>query len=510
MKLGTLLDGLGLTPDLRLEATDCAWADIEISDITTDPNLCNKSVIYLAAECETVDSTRLGVRLDGRQYIDQALSNGAAAVITSEGSVVGALSGLFFYHARALSLLGPICARLFASPRPAHVALVTGTNGKTSTVNFCRMLWSACHLPSCSVGNLGGVCSDGSLVWQRDPELSVPETVFLHKMLRQLARDGFDHVALEATSHALFDFRLHASGATIGAFTNLTRDHLDFHGTMDEYFRVKMILFREVLPRGSKVILNADAPFFDQALAICLDCQHDVITIGRKGKTIRLIEADMRSQGQVLKLDVMGKLFQVDFNLFGEFQISNALCALGVVIASGAAIDKAVSSLSLLAAVEGRLNLVATAPSGGKIIIDYAHTPDGLRAALEACRSFTEGRLIVLFGCDGDRDAGKRTLMGGMAASLADIVILTDAQPFNEDPAKVRREVKVACPDAIEIAGRAKAIEAGIGLLEAKDTFLVSGFGHENFQCIGDQTLPFSETAIINDTLKKLVLDLSK
>ncbi|MBX9688062.1 MAG: UDP-N-acetylmuramoyl-L-alanyl-D-glutamate--2,6-diaminopimelate ligase [Candidatus Obscuribacterales bacterium] len=504
MRLDFLLKDLPVEP-----VGNPAWAQMEISGISCDPNLCKSGYLYLAAESETVDSTRFGLRLDGRDYIKQALANGALAVLTSPEQTLPpeqSNSAVLLKIAEPLRLLGTLCARLHAEPRPEHLALVTGTNGKTSTVNFCRMLWTADGKPSCSIGNLGGVCSDGSLVWDRDPTLSVPETVTLHKILQDIAGRGFEHVAMEATSHALFDYRLHGLNATIGAFSNLTRDHLDFHGTMEEYFRVKMTLFNDVLAPGSFAVLNADSPWFEKAEAICRDRKHQVIAFGRAGKEIRLLNVKTDGDGQNLKLEIFGKVYETRLNLLGYFQVLNVLCSLGIVSASGLDAEKAVKYVETLSEVEGRLNLVSRAPSGGKIIVDFAHTPDGIRAALEACRSFTEGKLFIVFACDGERDPGGRAEMGEIASSMADQVIVSTGHWRAEDPAQIRKAVLAGVPSALEIADREKAIEHGIRALDKDDTLLIAGFGHEKFLTQGNVTRPYSDT----DTVLRIVAKLAK
>jgi UDP-N-acetylmuramoyl-L-alanyl-D-glutamate--2,6-diaminopimelate ligase len=474
-----------------------------IAGITTDPKLCRPGFLYVADEGETVDSTRYGMRLDGRHYILEALNNGALAVLTTPGTTLPAPLAIenpiaLITHDHPLSLLGPLCSRFFGAPRPRHIALVTGTNGKTSTVNFCRMLWSQANLPSCSIGNLGGVCSDGTLVWDRDPTLSVPETVTLHRILHNLAVSGFNYVALEATSHAFFDYRLNGVPATIGAFTNLTRDHIDFHQSMEEYFRFKMKLFEEVLAPGSWAVLNADATWFEPALAVCKARGHKIITYGFNGSEIRLLQCVTEAAGQKLVLEVFGKRYECRLNLLGLFQASNVLCSLAIVIASGLSADQAVGYIESLTEVEGRLNTVAVTHTGGRVVVDYAHSPDAIRAALEACRSFTEGKLIIVFGCDGQRDVVKRKEMGAVASTLADKVIVTDDQPLDEDPAEIRKEVLVGAPGADEFDDRARAIEAAIKELGKGDTVLIAGLGHENFRTIGTRREPYSdrETAL--------------
>ena len=507
MRLGYILDGIS-----GLSAIASAGESTEIAGITCDPNLCRPDFLYLAAESETVDSTRYGVRLDGRLYIDAAVQNGATVVLSTPGVTIPRdvrNKFLLLTHAQPLSILGKICAQFYGE-RPKQIALVTGTNGKTSTVNFARMLWSGTGRKSCSVGNLGGVCSDGTVLWDRDPTLSVPETVFMHDMLRKLARRGFNHVAMEATSHALFDYRLHGLSASIAAFTNLTRDHLDFHQTMEEYFRVKMLLFKEVLPRGSFAVLNADSPWFESANEICKDRKHEVLSFGKAGAAIKLMGRASNKHGQQLDLKILGERFESQLNLHGEFQTSNALCALGIVIASGVSAKEAVEQLGLLQGVEGRLNTVAFTPAGGRVIVDYAHTPDGIRAALEACRSITDGKLFVVFGCNGERDEGKRGEMGELAIKLADRVIVTDAHPRTEDPERIRRQILDAAEGAREVPNRVSAIDVAIRELGPHDTVLIAGLGHEKFRTVGTVRVPYSDTETVLMLLKELKRELGR
>ncbi len=501
MRLDYLLKDIeGLPPLSEAESANV------ITGISTDPNLCRPGFLYLAAESETVDSTRYGVRLDGRKYIANAAENGASTVITNSGAVIPRGTKkriLLLRHQEPLSILGKICSNFYCE-RPDQIALVTGTNGKTSTVNFARMMWAAVNWKSCSVGNLGGVCSDGSIVWPRDPTLSVPETVFMHEMLRTLKRRGINHIAMEATSHALFDFRLHGLPATVGAFSNLTRDHLDFHGTMEEYFRVKMLLFTEVLAQGSFAVINADGAWSEKAIEICKQRKHHLITYGQNGGAIKLLSIERNRDGQKLHLNVLGKDYEVQIGLHGYFQASNAICALGIVIATGVAPDKAVALLEKLTPVEGRLNVVAESPSGGKIVVDYAHSPDGIRAALEACRSFTAGKLLVVFGCNGERDSGKRLDMGIIASKLADQVIVTDAHPRSEDPDNIRAQIIEGAPRAYNIANRESAIDVAIRETVKGDTVLIAGLGHEKFRTIGNIRVPYSDTETVERIIREI------
>lgn len=484
---------------------------LDITGVTADPNLCKPGFLYLADESETVDSQRFGVRLDGREFIPLALSNGALAVVTTPGVSLPAdfidEAALITCEA-PLSVLGSVASRLFGEPRPKHVAIVTGTNGKTSIVNFCRMLWSAAGIGSCSIGNLGAVCSDGSVVWGRDPILSVPETVFLHKTFHELASRGINNIAMEATSHALFDYRLHGVDSKIGGFTNLTRDHLDFHKDMDEYFYVKMKLFTEVLAPGGFAVLNADdVDYFPRVVSLCKSHGHEIISFGWSDKAdVRLVSQKLLQHGQEIEIAVGSKKFKSSTKLFGDFQLSNILCSVGIMIASGMSAEQAVNLISILDEVEGRLNQVATTPTGGKVIVDYAHSPDAIRAALEACRTFTNGKLSIVFGANGGRDPGKRELMGEMASLHADQVIVTDGHPRTESADAIRKQVISGAPGAREIGNRPSAIEYGIKALGAGDTLLIAGMGHENFQVIGEARIPYSDKA----TAQRIVEELSK
>lgn len=479
-------------------------SSLDILDISTSPDLCAPGTLYLAAECETVDTSRYGTRMDGRLFIDKAIEAGACAVLTDSSIKRADCSVPVIYYENPLSIEGLLCSRLFSAPKPANLALVTGTNGKTSVVNFCRMLWHACGLQACSVGNLGGVLTDGSFVWRRDVALSVPETVFMHKMLNDLAAKGIQHVAMEATSHALFENRLDYCQGNIGAFTNLTRDHLDFHGTMEEYFRVKMTLFTEVLPRGSHAVINADSDHGYRVIEICRESGHEVLSFGRSGEFVKLLSNRKEGDGQILDLQVAGSSYSVLFKLFGEFQINNALCALAIAIASGVPVEDAVEALSSIDEVEGRLNTIASTEGGGRVVVDYAHTPDGLRAALTACKVFTRGQVIVVFGCNGDRDVGKRPEMGAIAVELADRVFVTDGHPRSEEPDKIRRDIMDGAPGAFEIAGREQAIEAAVKSMQPGDTLLIAGFGHQKFQYVRGEKRPFSEADIVNRALIKV------
>ncbi|MBN8660352.1 MAG: UDP-N-acetylmuramoyl-L-alanyl-D-glutamate--2,6-diaminopimelate ligase [Candidatus Obscuribacter phosphatis] len=489
--------------------------------VTADPKLCKDGFIYVADVSETVDSERYGLRLDGRDYIGLAVENGASLVLTTS-EVPEHLEDSFQHLDKHLGsrvkllrcreplrYLGPLAQRIYCNNPPAYIALVTGTNGKTSTVNFARQLWHLCGLSSCSIGNLGAVVESGSvdtLLWERDPVLSVPETVTLHKIFARLAEMQVQHVAMEATSHALFDHRLDGVKASHGVFTNLTHDHLDFHGDMNEYFRVKMTLFDSVLAPGAIAVLNADADWFDPAAAICRRRGHEIVDFGRKGKALTLLERESTAAGETLQLrlgsNIGSKTVKVPVKLRGLFQIENILAALSVVLTSGVDVDEAVGNLAALSSVEGRLELVAETDAGAQVLVDYAHTPDGLARSLQACRGFTAGRLILVFGCNGDRDAGKRPEMGRIAVDLADSVIVTDGHPRSEDPEAIRGQILEGAKGAIAVAPRTEAIRLALEEAVAGDTVLIAGFGHENFQVLKDKRVPYSDKATVQTILE--------
>lgn len=519
-----------LTQTYRHDLDEADLSDLGgYAGVTADPKLCRDGFIYVADVSETVDSERYGLRLDGRDFIGLAVDNGAKVVLTTT-DIPAHLADIFddlfgagvqepdasvklLRCSEPLRYLGPLAQKIYCNRPPEYIALVTGTNGKTSTVNFARQLWHLCGLSSCSIGNLGAVVESGSgstLLWDRDPVLSVPETVTLHKIFARLSEMHVQHVAMEATSHALFDHRLDGVKASHGVFTNLTRDHLDFHGDMHEYFRVKMTLFDSVLAPGAIAVLNADADWFEPALAICRRRGHEIVDFGRNGQALTLVGRESTAAGENLQLkfgsrfgsQFAGKTVNVPVRLRGLFQIENILAALSVVLTSGVDIEEAVGNLTALASVEGRLELVAQTKLGAQVLVDYAHTPDGLERSLQACRGFTPGRLILVFGCNGDRDAGKRAEMGRIAVEIADFVIVTDGHPRSEDPAAIRGQVLEGAKGAIAVSPRAEAIRQALAQAQAGDTVLIAGFGHENFQVLKDKRVPYSDKATVQTILE--------
>ena len=376
------------------------------------------------------------------------------------------------------------------APQPATIAAVTGTNGKTSVAAFTRQIWAHHGLGAASLGTLGIVGPD----FAEPGSLTTPDPVALHRALQRLAARGIDHVALEASSHGLDQFRLDGLTLSAAAFTNLTRDHLDYHGDMAAYFAAKRRLFAELLPRGGAAVINLDSSEGRELAALCRGRGQRVIGFGADALAdLRLISARPEGAGQTLLLEAFGTRRALLLPLMGEFQAMNALAALGLAVATGVPAGEALDALAALQGAPGRMEHAATHPNGAPIIVDYAHTPDALETALTALRPHCRGRLVVVFGCGGDRDAGKRPMMGAIAERLADRVIVTDDNPRSEDAASIRRAILAAAPKAREIGDRGSAIRAAVAMLEPGDVLLLAGKGHERGQIVGDTVLPFDD-----------------
>jgi len=438
-----------------------------------------------------------GEKADGRAFIPQALDAGAAAILTDSlpdgpDGIAGDLAG------RARLVVDPNprrrlaeMAAAFYGRQPDWIALVTGTNGKTSTVEFARQIWQATGHAAASIGTLGVALPGG----REGGSLTTPDPVSLARLLAQLAAGGIEHVATEASSHGLEQERLSGVAARIGAFTSFSRDHLDYHKTERAYLKAKLRLFRERLPEGGAAVICADGSFAAEAGRIARNRRLDLWTYGRKGERIRLRERKDTPEGQRLTLTLEGEAFDVLLPLAGDFQAANALAALGIALASGIGRADAVTALAGLETVPGRLQLAGHHGSGAAVFVDYAHTPGALESALQALRGRTAGRLLVVFGAGGDRDAGKRPEMGRVAAKQADLAVVTDDNPRSEDPAAIRATVRQGCPDAVEIGARGEAIAWAIGHLQAGDTLLIAGKGHEQGQTVGDTVHPFDDLA---------------
>ncbi len=476
-----------------------------IAPVPASTGLNDPEIVGLTANSRNVRPGFLfaalpGARQDGRRFAADAVARGAVAILTDEPAAL-ALPPEERDRVRIVTDPNParrlaLMAAGFHGRQPRTIAAVTGTNGKTSVVHFTREIWTALGHPSASLGTLGIVIP----AERRPGALTTPDPVALHRDLAGLAEQGIDHVAIEASSHGLHQFRLDGVSVAAAAFTNLTRDHLDYHGNMAHYRAAKQRLFSALLMSGGSAVLNRDSAEFERLDGFCRDGSHPVIGYGTDpAADLRLVAREPRVDRQFLVLEVFGRRHELVLPLAGEFQAMNALAALGLVIATGSPVAVATTALGGLTGVPGRLQFVAGHEGGGAIVVDYAHTPDALAAVLTALRPHALGRLALLFGCGGDRDAGKRPLMGEVATRLADRVYVTDDNPRTEPPAEIRRAILDAAPSAIEIGDRREAIATAIAELVAGDLLVIAGKGHETGQIIGTETYPFDDAAIARE-----------
>lgn len=435
-----------------------------------------------------------GAHADGRAFIADAVRRGAVAVLAPPDTAWPDNVPVrpLILDPQPRRRLAQIAAVL-AGPQPETVVGVTGTNGKTSTVEFLRQLWSLDRRKAASLGTLGVMAAG----FESGPGLTTPDPVTLAETLAGLRRSGVTCAAVEASSHGLDQFRLDGVRFAAGAFTNLTRDHLDYHRTETAYRSAKLRLFTDLLPSGAPVVANADMdPVTLAALReVAARRKLDFRSVGERGKMIRLVDVTPRPDGQVVAIEMGGWRRDIPLALPGRFQADNALMAAALAIALGE--EDALSHLPALTGVRGRLELAARLANGAAVYVDYAHTPDALERLLRALRPHTKGRLHVVFGAGGDRDAGKRPLMGKAAARWADTVIITDDNPRGEDPAAIRAAILAACPGAREIGDRTRAIATGLDALGPCDVLAVAGKGHEQGQTIGGRVVPFDDVAVV-------------
>ncbi len=435
-----------------------------------------------------------GAHADGRAFIADAVERGAVAILAPPGTLwpPGVPPRPIIIDPEPRQWLAQIAAVL-AGPQPDTVVAVTGTNGKTSTVEFTRQLWASAGAKAASLGTLGLIAPG----FDPGPGLTTPDPVDLAESLAGLARHGIMKAAIEASSHGLDQFRLDGARLSAAAFTNLTRDHLDYHGTLEAYRQAKLRLFETLLPKGAPAIAHADMDHATlQALQeIASRRRLDFRTVGEAGTRFRLIQARPRPDGQDLTVLVDGHQRDVPLNLPGRFQADNVLVAAALVEALG--LTSALDRLPVLQGVRGRMEQAVRLSNGATVYVDYAHTPDALDRLLTALRPHTAGQLHVVFGAGGDRDRGKRPLMGQAAARLADCVIVTDDNPRSESPAAIRAAILTACPAAREIGDRQQAIEAALNALQAGDVLVVAGKGHEQGQIVGNTVLPFDDARVV-------------
>ena len=444
----------------------------------------------------TVFGAFKGTQVNGESFIPAAIAAGALAVVARpEAGVVGAVHIAASEPRRSFARL----AAPFFAPFPATIAAVTGTNGKTSVAELTRQLWRMAGHAAASIGTLGVTTSDESVI----TGLTSPDVVTFLANASGLAREGVSHLVFEASSHGLDQFRNEGLPVAVGAFTNLSRDHLDYHATMDDYFAAKLRLLAEVVGDGGAAVIWADdgwsARVIDQASRRGLR----VLTVGERGEAISLLSRTPTQLGQTLEISHEATVRRIQLPLIGAYQAANALVAAGIVLATGGTPGATFDAMARLQPVRGRLERAAISPAGAPVYVDYAHTPDALEAAISALRPHTGGRIIVVFGAGGDRDQGKRPEMGRAAVANADVAIVTDDNPRGEDPAAIRAMVLAGAHGAREIGDRRAAIAAAIAEAGQGDIVLIAGKGHELGQIVGSgealRILPFDDVAVARE-----------
>jgi len=465
-------------------------AAVEVSGLSTDSRTVKRGDVFVAIA---------GGKIDGRKFVGSAVAAGAVAVVGQKDLNTTLPEGITFVRVgnsrRAVALM----AAKFFPHQPRIIAAVTGTSGKTSVVAFTRQIWTALGLRAASIGTIGIVSPRGETYGA----LTTPDPIALHRSLDALVGDGVTHLAIEASSHGLDQYRLDGLRIAAAAFTNITRDHLDYHASFEAYLAAKLRLFGALIEPGGAAIIEVDHEHAKEVVTLAKGRKLAIITVGRKqGGDIRLAESVADGFAQRLSVEYCGRKFHLRLPLVGAFQIENALVAAGLVIATGGDPALVFPALEHLTGAKGRIELVGTS-RGAPIFIDYAHKPDALAKALDALRPVATSRLFVVFGAGGDRDRGKRPLMGAVAAAKADRVIVTDDNPRSEDPAAIRAAILAAAPGAIEIGDRRKAIRSAIAELRSGDVLLIAGKGHESGQIFGDRVVPFSDHEEVAAALKE-------
>ncbi len=443
--------------------------DVEITGLTSDSRKVERGFLFAALK---------GGKADGAAFVADAVKRGAAVILAGKDAAL-ANAGVPVLHVddprQALSL----AAAAFYGRQPEVMVAVTGTSGKTSVASFTRQIWAYAGFPAANIGTTG-VFSPTRAEYN---SLTTPDPVELHRVLAELADEGVTHAAMEASSHGLDQRRLDGVRLTAGAFTNLGRDHMDYHATVDEYFHAKMRLFDTLLLKGAPAIIFADDHFSQAAIEAATAAGCDVKTVGRKGNFISLKRVEHERFRQHVEVRIADEIFEISLPLAGDFQVANALVAAGLAMVTGVPAAAAMRALERLKGAPGRLDLIGATEDGAPAYVDYAHKPEALANVLTSVRPFTTGRVIVVFGCGGDRDKGKRPIMGEIAARLADVVIVTDDNPRSEVPAQIRSEIMAAAPGATEIGDRREAIFTAVAMMMPGDT-LVVGFDAAQYQTL--------------------------
>jgi UDP-N-acetylmuramoyl-L-alanyl-D-glutamate--2,6-diaminopimelate ligase len=478
---------LGNLASAEMRLTDGAAA-IEVVGLTADSRMVEPGFLFAALP---------GTTTDGARFVTDAIARGAVAVLTGRTAPIDAGPATAVVRTDDPRHALAVMASRFHGRQPEKLVAVTGTSGKTSVVAFARQIFESAGKSAASIGTLGVV----SRAWSEYGSLTTPDPVALHAMLDRLAGAGVTHAAIEASSHGLDQRRLDGLRLVAAGFTNLGRDHLDYHATVADYLAAKLRLFAEILPDDGTAVVDMDDARGEEVAATAAARGQNIVSIGRKGRDLRLVEASPDGFRQRLVIEAFGKRRDVLLPLAGAFQASNALVAAGLAVAAGVDVEPALGALDTLVGAPGRIELVGRKTNGGMIFVDYAHKPEALETVLQALRPMTGGKLVVVVGAGGDRDPGKRPLMGQAAARFADIVIVTDDNPRSEEPAAIRRAIIGGAPDAIEIGGRGRAIREAIAMLCPGDVLCVAGKGHETGQIVGGQRLEFSDHEVVRGVL---------
>ena len=476
---------------IEMEAEfETRFAALEVSGIASDSRKVKRGDLFVAVP---------GTKADGLQFIPQAIATGAAAVM-AERAPENLPENIALVRTANVRRALALAAARFYPRQPKIIAAVTGTSGKTSVAAFTRQIWASLGCEAASIGTIGLVTPKEETYGS----LTTPDPIELARTLDRLAEDGITHLAMEASSHGLDQHRIDGVRVTVGGFTNLTRDHMDYHATEEAYLAAKLILFERIVAPDGAAVVAADNPHAEQVIATAAGRRLRVLTVGHNGSGIRLVESAIDGFSQTLRIEHAGKGYRVRLPLVGAFQIENALVAAGMAIATGSEPKAVFAALEGLEGAKGRLELVGQR-NGAPIFVDYAHKPDALAKALDALRPYAKRKLIVVFGAGGDRDQGKRPLMGAIAAEKADTVIVTDDNPRSENPAAIRAAILKAARGATEIGDRGEAIRRSVAALQPGDVLLVAGKGHESGQIVGDRILPFSDHEAVAAALKEEV-----
>jgi len=467
-------------------------SDPEITGVTADSRKVKPGFLFAALP---------GSKADGAAFAAKAVEAGAAAIIADQDLNLAVPTVVCRDPRRGYAL----AAANFWGRQPQTCVAVTGTNGKTSVANFCRQMFAGAGHVSASMGTLGvTVSKPGEADLQvTPPGLTTPDAGDVAELLMRISQLGVTHFAMEASSHGIDQRRLDGVRLAAAGFLNLSQDHLDYHLTMDAYMKAKLRLFEQLMPRGATAVLNADNEAFPFFAAASVVSGQRVMSVGETGQALKLMERTLLPDGQRLKIRAEGRVWDVRLPLAGAFQASNALVAAGLCRAAGLSFEETFAGLERLTGAPGRLQRVGGGLRGGEAYVDYAHTPDGLETVLKAMRPHVRGKLIVVFGAGGDRDKGKRPLMGEIAARLADVAIVTDDNPRSEVPATIRAEVLAGAKGAKEIGDRREAIQAAVAMLKDGDILVVAGKGHEQGQIVGTTVHPFDD---VQETAKALEL----